>query len=243
MAGQANGRNCWAAILGDCGGPLTREHVISDCLFDGLSVTVQGFNWCKGQAVNVGTGGFASKILCEKHNNDLSNLDIAAKLARDSIQEAHRIGAERIAAGLSKNWPRRVIKVNQTIFAQWCLKTLSNFSQVQAGSWSPNSALVEIIFGKRKFPANTGLAIYAKVDSKIKIENSFEIVPIMHSTNGNIDAVVIKFSGFTFLASWFVQLDQLTQNMIGYDRSSFIASGARPMQIKFNGNVSLEFRR
>jgi hypothetical protein len=33
---------CWARCLGDCAGPLTKEHVISECLHEGQDVMVQG---------------------------------------------------------------------------------------------------------------------------------------------------------------------------------------------------------
>jgi hypothetical protein len=39
--------DCWAASLGNCKGKLSREHVISDGIFDRENVVAFGFPWCK----------------------------------------------------------------------------------------------------------------------------------------------------------------------------------------------------
>src|SRR5271155_629292 len=38
--------SCWASSLADCDQKLTREHVVSQCLFDTDQIMVQGFPWC-----------------------------------------------------------------------------------------------------------------------------------------------------------------------------------------------------
>src|SRR6266446_668458 len=66
---------CWAACLGNCGGGLSREHVISKGLFVSSFLDVTGFPWCNGGTKRIGIESLTKRALCVKHNNDLSPLD------------------------------------------------------------------------------------------------------------------------------------------------------------------------
>lgn len=74
-------RKCYAEGLGGCYGPLSREHYISRGLIDLGQDEPNGI--LLGGLLDIGTPTSSqnlavSKILCEKHNNDLSVLDAEA---------------------------------------------------------------------------------------------------------------------------------------------------------------------
>src|SRR3954469_10804919 len=74
---------CWASCLGDCGEGASREHYISEGVFDGELITAFGLPWCSDHPATIGLGSAVAKILCRKHNSALSDFDgEAAKLSR-----------------------------------------------------------------------------------------------------------------------------------------------------------------
>jgi hypothetical protein len=70
---------CWANCLRNCSNKITREHLVSQSLFVVNRVVVQGFPWCKDAPKEVSLASLTAKILCSKHNNDLSHIDTAIR--------------------------------------------------------------------------------------------------------------------------------------------------------------------
>jgi hypothetical protein len=72
-------RKCYAHTLGDCDGPLSREHYLSAgilrALDDGGGVRISGLPFLEGRTERLPPNAFAAKILCQKHNAELSPLD------------------------------------------------------------------------------------------------------------------------------------------------------------------------
>src|SRR5207245_4901734 len=87
--------NCWANQLGGCSQKITREHVVSRGLFDSEQIMVQGFKWCLNEPKKIGLSNLVAKILCKRHNNDLSDLDAAALRAFDIFRESIRLNQIR----------------------------------------------------------------------------------------------------------------------------------------------------
>jgi len=81
---------CWAQSLGNCSGPLSREHIVTAGLF-GDVVSVQGFSWCKDEPKIIGLPNFTRNILCATHNRALSRIDTAAIKAFDVFRECVRL--------------------------------------------------------------------------------------------------------------------------------------------------------
>ena len=73
-------RGCYAAELGDCSGPLNREHFISKNLLkdfekdDGLYV--RGYPHNNVDTILMSAESLSAKMLCERHNNRLSDVDV-----------------------------------------------------------------------------------------------------------------------------------------------------------------------
>ena len=80
MTQAGDARGCYGAPLGDCSGPLNREHFVSKHLLkqleEGGVLQVTGYP----HGHNVGTllmsaESMSAKVLCESHNRRLSNVD------------------------------------------------------------------------------------------------------------------------------------------------------------------------
>jgi len=155
---------CWASTLGNCGGGSSREHYVSDGVFDGETVTLHGLAWCRDTAVTIGLKAAVAKILCRKHNAALSEYDAqAAKLSRflntnvlrDPVVEAS-------------------VTLNGLYVEKWALKTFLNLGYIrnlhgdQPNRLQPPAHLVRYIFGKE--PVSDGVGLYF-VSSKITNED------------------------------------------------------------------------
>lgn len=155
---------CWAASLGDCGGKLSREHTISECLFPSGKVTVRGFKWCRNESKTIGVGRLVGKILCERHNNRLSELDSEMLKCFESIRESARLNDVRRGLGHS-NWTIKRFNIDGRLLERWFLKTLINLNF--EGEWRfgdhadavgiPPKELVEMAFGRRSFEDHAGM--------------------------------------------------------------------------------------
>ena len=110
-------KKCWAHGHGPCGGGQSREHLISHGIFDQPKIFVQGFEWCAEKEVEVGLSALTSKILCRKHNSELSAVDNQGILAIKALD-----GSDAALSSESQ------APVNGEIFERWLLKTAINVS-------------------------------------------------------------------------------------------------------------------
>jgi hypothetical protein len=73
--------DCVASVLGDCQGPLSREHVIPHAILDAGSisptVTIDGLYFQQNGAKPIGKGSATARVTCVRHNNIASPLDSA----------------------------------------------------------------------------------------------------------------------------------------------------------------------
>jgi len=144
---------CWAARLGNCAGGLSREHYISDGIFDGETIAAFGLAWCKERPIQIGLVNAVSKILCKRHNEALSAFDAeAAKLSRflsknivdDPLSEAE-------------------IALNGPSIEKWALKTFVNLGyiggldQEHHSRIQPAPAIVDFLFRGGDVPRGIGL--------------------------------------------------------------------------------------
>jgi hypothetical protein len=103
-------QKCWATHVGGCSEKSSREHLVSRALLPNLTVVVEGFDWCK-EPRSIGVDALTRRILCTRHNSELSPADEA--IAQFSI----------IA-----NEPKVGIAISGRLLERWFLKTLVNLS-------------------------------------------------------------------------------------------------------------------
>ncbi|MBX7121745.1 MAG: hypothetical protein K1X42_06405 [Opitutaceae bacterium] len=194
--------NCWAQCLGGCTTKISREHIISKDYFGGQVISVSGFPWCNGKEVKVGLSSLVKKHLCTAHNSILSPLDSAAG---DFIRV---FGAMRAIRDNRARSPLRAFhpvqhQVNGTRLERWCLKTLINLTcdggkLIGAGSHAPGVVpdyLVRICFGLDPWPKDRGLYVGMRLGYHLRMDESFEFLPIVYQIENRIVGGYFKLSG------------------------------------------------
>jgi hypothetical protein len=158
------GLDCWASILGDCGSGKSREHYISDGIFDGESVTAFGLPWCRDNPITLGLKSATAKILCGKHNSALSEFDgEAAKLSKFLLTNV-------LAAPLTES----ATTLNGFGLEKWALKTFVNLGYIrglhreQSNRLEPTARLIRYIFRNETIADGVGLYF---VTGKLSSEN------------------------------------------------------------------------
>lgn len=151
MANSDIYRKCWANCLGDCAGPMSREHIFSQSVarkHAKNAMAVMGMaNMRDGP---IGADGPKARILCDYHNSKLSPLDSEAKHLADGL---HRFvdGAEST-----------IVHLDGSLFERWALKTVINHMAAGFGhskKWLPNEQLVRCAFGLEPLPKGCGLCL------------------------------------------------------------------------------------
>jgi hypothetical protein len=177
---------CWANILGNCDGGISREHIVSKSLFTSTDIDVKGFAWCKEESKRIGVEGITKKCLCRKHNSELAHLDSAAGHAFDVLRKQTKLSNERAKAP-DKKFKKITFSINATSLEKWLLKTLLNFtynSEYFIGHESnetgrPSEHLVKVIFGIESFRENNGMYVAYKEGGVINSSDTVQFAPII----------------------------------------------------------------
>jgi hypothetical protein len=154
-------KECWASKLGDRGGGLSREHYISDGVFDGAIITAYGLEWCKGRPVQISVARAVAKILCKRHNEMLSVLD----------SEASRLSRFLAANVMHDPLSDAQISLRGHLLEKWALKTFVNLGYVGGldpehhTRVQPHEDLVRYVF-QTPIPSN-GLGLYFVVTGAV----------------------------------------------------------------------------
>lgn len=171
---------------------MSKEHLISKAILQDQPIFVSGFDWCKGEEKSVGVNSLQRKILCEKHNNDLSPADAAAKHAIDAFE-----------AGSSDR------TIDGYLFERWLVKTAVNLSiggsqHVGYGmadskpGWS-NPYLIAVAFGDEILTAKMGAYFLFPATQYVHRAGEIQIVPIQK--DGQIGGFVFGLRGqYVFLS-------------------------------------------
>jgi len=171
---------CWAGVLGNCGGGISREHLVSECVFPNQSIFVQGLDWCLDEPKELRIESLTAKILCKCHNSALSNLDTAAGLAFKAIRDYATTTSDRSEMP-NLNWAPKQFTIDGPKLERWCLKTLLNFSFNQRLIIGPRThdagavplSLVRIAFGLEEFTDNRGLYSAFRQNESFNLQDRF----------------------------------------------------------------------
>jgi hypothetical protein len=196
--------NCWAACLGGCSDKASREHLVSESLFPEGEILVQGFPWCKDEPKRIGIAGLTAKILCTRHNNDLSPVDEAGANAFNTLREVGRLGEFRLKYK-PRQWRIAKFRIDGPLLERWLLKTLINIccdQQYPIGRESnvagrPTDELVRVAFGLDPFRGRAGLSVVVRIGMNLRFENSVMAVTLLK--DDHVEAAAFLFYGFTML--------------------------------------------
>jgi hypothetical protein len=209
--------SCWAARLGGCSQKISREHLVSESLFSEL-VDVQGFPWCKDKPTRIGLSGLTAKILCVKHNNDLSPIDTIGGKAFETLQEVTRLS--NVREKKKQVWTVKKYRIDGKGLECWFLKTLIDLccdrshaigrDSVELGQASDR--LVRMAYGLEPFTRKAGLYSVAHVGMNISSSDVVQFAPIFKN-NLNVEAGFFVFRGWNF--PLFLEDDGPTQLLSG----------------------------
>jgi hypothetical protein len=208
MMAESPGKDdrCWAHSLGDCAGPISLEHYVSECIFPDREVTVKGFPWLNGETKSVRIETLGRNMLCKEHNSELSPLDASmAQMLRTLEKSADLIDARRTLR--NRHWTRYRFVIDARLLERWCLKTLLNVSyrrELNVNLTDPNLSipveeLVRIAFGRSEFNAPAGLYIKAKANDTVSLRVGIGIRTTI-SDKGELVGGSFDLFGFKYLA-------------------------------------------
>lgn len=194
---------CWANSLGDCGGPLSDEHIVSAGLLPEPIVSVWNMDWCKGETREIPRDRLVKRILCRDHNERLSPYDSAAKDTAELIDEWQRV--EQVRRGLkSRRWNVTHYEIDGTKLERWLLKTTINSTckkdvllgptAVEKGK--PPDDLVRVAFGLESFSDRRGLYVLTAKGYVANVTDRIALAP--WGNNDVVNGMAINFRGFTF---------------------------------------------
>ena len=113
---------CWASQLGGCEGPQSGEHYVTRALFSG-PIVVKGARWIKSKGA-IPLSSAKANILCKRHNERLSDADVAAVNVQKVSMYASRpprFGQD----GRMRRRPKR-FHIDGKLFSRWLTKTYCN---------------------------------------------------------------------------------------------------------------------
>lgn len=196
-------KKCWANKYSSCNGKLSREHYISQSIFEQQLIYVSGFSWCKGEEKEVSIANLTKKVLCEHHNNRLSKVD-------DAGINAIRVFEQLIPQTYRKTQtPPDSPIIDGLNFERWLLKTAINLTyqcdmhigvcMTDSIPGEPAPYLLQVVFGDLPFTHKMGLyALCYETLEKFRV-GSISFTPI-HKDNC-IGGFVFHIRGFDFFLS------------------------------------------
>lgn len=199
---------CWASILGDCDGKQSKEHYMSRGLWKGRTVRVKGFSWLSGTDKEIGVDSFQSRILCERHNRELSPLDAEAQKLFETFEQIIR-NLKTNATLKSRNAYRKpkTWKVDGLKVERWAAKFLVGLvcAEQREAKWYDNHSpaiapprwVVEAIFGRSHFQEPAGLHFATSYQGDLV--SGLGIGPLSHPLSNEIVGGDVSFGGFRFV--------------------------------------------
>jgi hypothetical protein len=165
-------RECWARVLGGCGGGLSREHYFSRTSYpDGAEVRLPG--WSEHRKVSAAS--LTARILCAKHNPALSELDEFANAFRCVSAEMVKREAER-SAHPERAWGPYRFTLPGLLFERWTFKVALNLMAILSQhpkaeylrGWTPGPEPVAGLL--LQFPGGVHVwALWANYDHKLRL--------------------------------------------------------------------------
>lgn len=197
-------KKCWAAKLGGCCDTISREHLVSACLYDQDAIAVRGLSWCKDKECTIGLSSLTSKMLCRKHNYDLHSVDEEGAKAFKTLSKLKKQLLVRQKMQ-PRRWKKTAYKVNGLMLERWFLKTGMNLvyydrNQLKEDDETPTVSLLRVIYGEEKMEPHAGLYITFSSKQTFTSHNTIEF-SVLSDETGWIVGYRFTFQDFRFLVS------------------------------------------
>ncbi len=175
-------RRCWAKEHSECGRGISREHYVSQGIFDQESIFVQGFDWCKDKEMKIGLQSASARILCGVHNNRLSQADCGGIAAVRRFEQVSNV------VDVDLETKDDTLALDGHLFERWLLKTAINISfgcnqhigvgMVSAKTGWPPAYLLAVVFGNILFTHKMGAYFLYPSSEYIIQKGKISIMPI-----------------------------------------------------------------
>lgn len=214
---------CWAAPLGGCSGPITKEHFFTEALFK-KKITISGIyampngacpEWLTKQGLDMSIKNLTANILCEQHNRLLGK---TADRAAIDLQNALMASLEPMKQPGSKIMRPPISRIVCGVhYAQWLCKTHCNI--MAADGIVPNRDYVRYAFG---FRTENRLHFYtlAKVRQNMQIgRGRISYTVYVDADKPNVRIFEITLAGLRTLVTTFPVDSKKTARLMHSDAS------------------------
>lgn len=187
---------CYASSLNNCSGKVTREHYISSGILNliGNRLQTKGFSWLKGSVKNLCSKALTSNILCEHHNNVLSELDDTAISFFSTLQRFDKeLGINNLTKNEKQIFSGHMIErwfVKLYLGLHWGGHLDSKLSHVEF-------YLLENLFLDKRLPNHFGLYFGSSLGTKMTTYNGLSITTYTSQTM-DVCAMTCEIVGFPF---------------------------------------------
>lgn len=219
---MAKVEGCWANVLNDCEGTLTKEHTPSLSFWlahdpkanrkakKRAPVRVDGYGVTPGDKT---ANDLFEMHLCDGHNSGTSDLDEEGGRLSTALANFVAVGLERENEQPS-NWPRTTFSVDGPLVERWLMKMGMNglvslhqpIGHPTAEPGKPTRELAEMVMGHRPVAPPLGLIGCTKPDDRITSQESIgmSVIPGRSAPNGPptfAAAAVFTVRGFRLVAN------------------------------------------
>lgn len=181
-------------------------------LFEGPSVRVQGFRWCRDEAKTIGRDSLTVNILCKTHNEMLSDTDATAGRLQTALVQIMKRNRDRLHAIKhfgTKRFRVEEYRVNGVLFERWAIKTAVNLFNVEprpgdcwhltkSAPMEPPAEIVAAAFGARPLDHPMGLWLTAAIGDTYTDSGGFSSTPLF-SNSSEFVALQFEFRGARFV--------------------------------------------
>jgi len=173
---------------------------------------ISGFDWQQGSPKMIPVATLESKILCESHNNRLSEIDAEATRIFKFIGDALLTLQERQRSHAAKKRlsPKRY-QSDGKLFERWCAKTLIDFVSVEKSNtlWHDTGDpvlnvppdVLRAVYGLNRFhhPMGLYLAQESTDEPQDVLREALAVDPRFHPQDGGLMGGFLEFRDFRFL--------------------------------------------
>ena len=220
VTGHANPK-CYARALADCAKKISKEHYFSKAVVKvlaraGPSGTVRIVQAGAPMRELPPERTLEAKILCERHNHTLSQLDADA---------AHVLRAVREGLGPTPpSYPGRIVPGQN--LERWLVKVLCGLLAI--AKESVPLGLLEILFGYREIVAPRGLRMHAPLGEIISASRGEVSYGTYRGVDGAVSGAEVSFDGVRFI------LDLKGEGRVGREIDEAAAKLHRPNAVWFD---------
>lgn len=239
--GNARVEGCYARSLGDCRGPLSREHWISSSILSQMEggFTVDGlFFLPPGESRSLPAKNLVAKVLCEGHNNDLSPLDEAAAQFFAAVLRCTELTA------CDSRAPGYYLFAGEDI-ERWALKTMLALGASAVLGSKPglrlavedtshgHEMLVRQLWGK---PGSASAGLFGLVGGGARFSDRVSVVPLLEARPGRpfySFGLIVDLGGAVFALGTSALPDPLRTHDMITGRDAEYKAVLRPIRIVF----------